>query len=116
MILLLLALANSFEKSEIAPEKRPEYAPVVTSWITTKGYPKEALRHGWEGIAGFTVTVGTDGKVQDCKIIETSGYPVLDEATCREIIAHARFKPALDHDGKPIISTYSQRVRWQISK
>ena len=114
MMLSIVSLAIAAPTAAVALDGPPKYAPVVKSWVTVEGYPAEALRNGWEGVAGFTVTVGTDGKVLDCKIIHSSGHKVLDDATCSEITKRARFTPARDADGRPVVSTYSQQVNWRI--
>jgi protein TonB len=77
-------------------------------------YPKEALKKGWEGVAAFTIKVDVDGKPYDCKITESSGHDVLDKETCRYIIMRARFKPAIDSNGKPYVSDFSSKLRWKI--
>ncbi|MDR2857931.1 MAG: energy transducer TonB [Novosphingobium sp.] len=85
-------------------------------WVTSKGYPQRALRNGWEGIAWFTVTVGTDGKVKNCIITKSTGHAILDAATCNELTLRARFHPALGNDGTPIVSTYDSKMIWRIRK
>lgn len=88
----------------------------AVSWVTDKIYPKEALRYGHEGVAEFTVTVNESGRAEDCVITKSSGWPELDEATCKEFTARVRFKPATDSSGTPIKSKYSNKWRWEIEK
>jgi len=114
MLLTFLSLASTASAVAVAADRPPTYTPIVKSWVTTDGYPAEALQNRWEGVAGFTVTVGTDGKVLDCKIIQSSGHKVLDDATCREITKRARFTPPRDAEGRPVVSTFSQRVNWRM--
>jgi TonB family protein len=71
-------------------------------------------KKGWEGVAAFTIKVDVDGKPYDCKITESSGHDVLDKETCRYIIMRARFKPAIDSNGKPYVSDFSSKLRWKI--
>jgi protein TonB len=58
-----------------------------------------------EGAAG-TVVVGyrirTDGRVDRCAVLRSSGYAELDEATCRLIERRFRFEPARDAGGRAI--------------
>ena len=58
------------------------------------------------------ITVGPDGKVNDCRIEATSGIPQLDQQTCAAIIKRARFQPARLADGKPIHSVYRRDFLW----
>lgn len=86
------------------------------NWATTNDYPSRALREEREGVTGFRVTVGTDGKVTDCQITSSSGHADLDAAACSNIQRRARFSPAMDGEGQPTTGSYSNRVRWVIPK
>jgi protein TonB len=86
------------------------------NWATTNDYPARALREEREGVTGFRVTVGPDGKVVDCQITSSSGHADLDEATCKNVARRARFTPATDGEGNPTTGSYSNRVRWVIPK
>lgn len=59
-------------------------------------------------------TVGPDGRVSDCTVEESSGYPALDTATCKLISGRARFTPARDNDGRPTTDTGEVSVRWML--
>jgi periplasmic protein TonB len=85
------------------------------NWANTDDYPSRALQQEREGTTGFRVTVGTDGRVIDCQITQSSGHPDLDAATCTNVKRRARFSPALQN-GQPVQGSYSNRVRWQIPK
>lgn len=83
-------------------------------WVNTNDYPSRSLQQEEEGITAFRLTVGPHGRVDACHITASSGSALLDAATCSNIIRRARFEPALDDDGNPIVGRYSNRVRWQI--
>ena len=83
-------------------------------WVTTNDYPALALREGREGLVGFTLTVGTDGRVESCDITLSSNSPDLDAAACSLIRQRARFTPARNIKGKAQAGLYANRVRWQI--
>jgi len=85
----------------------------ISSWASTDDYPQGAIRKEAQGVAGFRLTVGPDGRVIDCTITSSSGSPELDDATCKLVSRRARFKPAMQ-DGQPVQSTFSQRIRWQL--
>lgn len=86
------------------------------AWVTTSDYPSEALREQREGVVGFRLTVGPDGRVSGCSVTATSGFAPLDEATCRLLSERATFRPGLDARGRPTASSYSSRVRWIIPR
>ena len=84
------------------------------SWVVTNDYPTYSLAYDEEGTTGFRVTIGVDGKVSHCAVTSSSGYELLDTATCKNITRRARFTPALDNDGNPIEGNFSNRVIWRI--
>jgi len=86
------------------------------NWATANDYPSRALREEREGVTGFRVTVGPDGRVTDCQITSSSGSPDLDQTACEKIRQRARFTPASDGEGNPTSGSYSNRVRWVIPK
>ena len=84
------------------------------NWITESDYPAVALRQKLQGVTTFRLTVGTNGRVAACSILQTSGTNLLDEATCRAVSQRAMFKPALDLNGNAVDGTYTNRIRWII--
>jgi protein TonB len=83
-------------------------------WVTTNDYPAGDIRQEHEGVAGFRVVVGTDGRVKSCEITSSSGFAGLDRATCRNVERRARFDAAKDANGNKVVGTYSNKVLWQI--
>lgn len=83
-------------------------------WATTNDYPARDLREGNQGSVRFTLTVGADGKVQDCTVTGSSGFPGLDAATCKYVSRRARFDPAIDTSGGNVPSIFSSTIRWVI--
>lgn len=58
-----------------------EYNKIVSHWISKyKQYPKEARRLGQEGQTVIQVDITPEGRINDYYIIESSGYPLLDQA------------------------------------
>mgnify|MGYP000269951337 CR=1 FL=1 len=107
---LLLAISPAAARTPVPPQ--PLGNP--GEWIGTSDYPSGALRRQSEGATSFRVTVGIDGRVSACQITVSSGWAVLDEATCRLISERARFSSASDRKGRPVIGYYQNRVRWMI--
>jgi TonB family protein len=83
-----------------------------SSWATTDDYPMLGTINHWEGTTAFRLDVGRDGRVATCQVTSSSGYALMDVATCRHITRRARFNPALNEDGNPIIGRYANRIRW----
>jgi TonB family protein len=81
-------------------------------WVTTDDYPLIALRYDKEGVTGFRLEIDKDGKASNCSVTSGSGANELDDATCRLVMERARFTPARDSRGRPVVGTYANRVRW----
>jgi len=89
---------------------------VPGEWVTPEDYPSADLRNGNQGTTGFQLDVGPDGKVTNCTVTSSSGFPSLDTKACQMLMRRARFSPAKDASGNGIAQTYRNRVRWQIPK
>ena len=63
---------------------------------------------------GVRYAVGPGGTVDDCEIIESSGYPEVDEMTCRVIVERYRFKPARDEEGTPVTKVMEEDYTWTL--
>lgn len=85
-------------------------------WIGTADYPAEALRAMREGSVGFTLEIGVDGVPKGCAIMQSSGDPSLDGATCTLISQRARFRPARDAAGRAVVGSFSNRVVWRVPR
>lgn len=84
------------------------------NWVTSDDYPSRALRQGLQGTTRYQATVSPFGFITDCRIIATSGSPVLDTATCRLIERRARFYPARDEQDQATEATIAQDVVWRL--
>jgi TonB family protein len=82
--------------------------------FSSDDYPNEALRTNQTGTVSVELTIGTDGRVSDCRVKLSSLSPTLDAATCKVLTERARFEPALDRAGRPVSDHYSQRITWKI--
>jgi len=80
--------------------------------IVFRDYPDDARASGLTGKAEFRATTVTDGTVQSCQIIKTSGYPSLDRESCRLLTMYAKFKPVRIKDG---VQTVTGVVKWSPS-
>jgi protein TonB len=110
---------------KIVPIPQPQPLPTGTpreakpmgrsgNWVTTDDYPARDLREGNQGVTRFLLAIGTDGRVQSCQIIGSSGFPGLDRTTCEKVRTRARFESATDGSGNRIAGTFSGSIRWVI--
>ncbi|SFF96039.1 protein TonB [Novosphingobium sp. CF614] len=88
----------------------------LARWVTTDDYPTFDIRAGHAGTVRFLLAIDSGGRVTDCTIVESSGYPGLDAATCRNVTRRARFDPATDAAGERVAGSYSGTIRWVIPR
>ena len=89
-------------------------APFAAHYFRSEDYPSGALDRSAVGSIEARVTVGTDGRVRDCHILQSSGHKDLDAITCANYVKRARFEPARDRSGKPLVSPYVYKVTWRV--
>lgn len=107
-LLLMLAMqASAADKSRAAePITNP------AQWVLTRDYPADALANNEEGTSQVTIAVDREGKVDSCTAKGES--ETLNIAACQLIRERARFKPALDQEGRPTGASVTRWVRWRI--
>ena len=79
--------------------------------ITAADYPLEAWRDGSEGTVRFELDHDAAGTIVDCRITESSGSAVLDDATCPIILKRA--KADLFEYDDPTSGTMKGSYRWK---
>jgi len=78
-------------------------------------YPATAQRNGEEGTVQARLDVNSQGRVERCSIIRSSGSASLDQVTCDVLRKRARFAPARDADGKAVPdSVVTPPVTWRL--
>jgi protein TonB len=103
-----------------APPPPPRIVPPqraranLNSYFSTDDYPAGALRNNEQGTTGFSLTIGTSGRVDACTVTSSSGSSALDQATCRILRSRARYTPARDENGNPAVGRDSGRVTWRL--
>lgn len=83
--------------------------------VSEDDYPAASLRAEEEGVVRVSLSVNTQGKVDNCTVAQSSNFPKLDEKTCQIALRRFRAKPALQN-GTPVASTLVKAIRWQIRK
>jgi protein TonB len=102
------------------PTKAAEDGPTPTplgnpsAWISTADYPPAASAAGQEGRTVFALDVDNKGRVTGCRIIQSSGSPLLDNTTCSSMVVNARFKPAVGANGKPVAGAWQSAMQWKL--
>lgn len=58
------------------------------------------------------MTVGTDGRARNCRVVRPSADAEADMLVCRLAEQRFRFRPATDGQGNPVTATYGWRQEW----
>jgi len=58
------------------------------------------------------MTVGTDGRAGNCRVVRPHPDHEADAIVCRLAEQRFRFRPATDGEGNPVAATYGWRQRW----
>ena len=84
---------------ESAEAQRLEQPPVTIKEV----YPEAGSGLGFKGYVSIAATIGTDGKVHETEILQSSGRFFVDEISLKAAVQWT-FKPARDQNGKPMQS------------
>jgi len=103
-----------YDPAKIAAVVTPAQSISPAEWITNEDYPLSALSERLDGISYIGWTLSVEGRVTNCKVLQSSGVSALDQAACGAVMKRGRAKPALDAAGKPVESYSTRRVRWQL--
>ena len=81
-------------------------------WID--GAPTDAdNREGWyQGTVAVQIAIDRGGRVSNCAPVRGSGNAGLDAMTCRLVKERARFAPALDAQGRQVVSQAYRTIVW----
>lgn len=81
-------------------------------WFEFHDYPMKAFEKHQQGVTRFDLLVDPTGRPVNCIITKSSGYPLLDEGTCKMASFRARFSPARGPDGQPIYGVFRTQAVW----
>jgi protein TonB len=113
-VLAALASAGTVQPMDMPVPAKRARAVTRGELIRSKDYPPESLRNGEHGTVRFQVIVGTNGRIAECRILKSTGFPRLDEATCRAVTARTRFSPARDAAGKRTRDAFTAEMTWAL--
>ncbi len=82
----------------------------IAGGFTGGDYRAARLPRGAIATVRVSFRVRSDGSVDRCSVIGTSGYGAVDEATCRILQQRFRYRPATDQGGRAI--EWEIRTEW----
>lgn len=91
----------------------PQPHGTAASLFSKDDYPPAAAGTGAHGKVVVRLTIDTTGRIAGCTIMQSSGYSVLDQATCNILRRRARYGPGIDKRGQPVVSTVNESIVWR---
>ena len=84
----------------------------VAGALGDRDYPRDFAAQGAGGTVAIAFRVRTDGRVDGCHILSTSGFGALDSLTCSLVERRFRYDPARDASGHNMESTLRTTFTW----
>jgi len=88
--------------------------PRFIDGLDANSYPPEAIRAKAQGDTRVALTVDPYGYAVDCRVVQSSGFKVLDDGTCSKLLRGARFFPALNSEGIATQREWETTVKWRL--
>lgn len=105
---MIEAILATLAMAAIKPVKaEPNRDP--STWVQARDLPRIDEN---AAVTTFDLTVDRSGDPVRCTIIIESGANDLDTAVCESVMKRARFRPATDMNGLPVVSVRRDRVVW----
>lgn len=108
------------ERTPITVTTTPHTQPPIDSGVTaisgthsTPPYPLEARTLSHQGMALLQLTISPKGDVVAANIVQSSGYAELDAAAVSWVLAHWKYKPAIQ-GGVAITSQAQAAVKFDL--
>ena len=99
-------------ESHVAVKAIP--APDIANWIRNADYPSAARKAGIQGTTTMLWRIEANGRIEDCRIIESSGSALLDDKACEVLKLRGRYQPARDDQGRAMPMWQRRVSRWRL--
>ncbi len=85
----------------------------IAGALTNADYARSGLPRGAAGTVVIGFRVRSDGAVDGCHVVRSSGNAIIDRTTCQLVEQRFRFRPALDSTGRAIDYTVNTDFTWR---
>ena len=87
-------------------------AEKVSGELRTRDFPRSGVDQRDGRFIVVRYVVGTDGRVRNCRVVQSSGSAEADAITCRLVEKRFRYRPAQDGSGKPVSDETGWKQWW----
>lgn len=98
-----------------APGSQTKEQLNAQNWdVMLSQYPARARAAREQGPVGFRITLDGEGYATECEVTSSSGYPSLDDETCRLIMTRGEFRGITDEKGRRASGIFEGVLKWQL--
>ncbi|MEI9991744.1 MAG: energy transducer TonB [Rhizomicrobium sp.] len=101
--------------SNVPPAQPDTDASGVSSTHSTPPYPALARMAAHQGTVTLQLVVSAQGDVASATVLQSSGFPELDQAAVTWVMAHWKYKPAIQN-GAPVPSQAQAAVKFDLRR
>lgn len=83
-------------------------------WFSASDYPTNMARGNYQGTVYYRLIVDENGKPKSCHVQRSTRPKDFDETVCRVVMRRGKFEPALDANGNPVPSFWSQAITFRL--
>jgi protein TonB len=87
-------------------------AAKIAGELKTKDFPRSGANERDGRFIVVRYAVGTDGRVRNCRVVQSSGSAEADAITCNLIERRFRYRPAEDASGRPVADDTGWKQWW----
>ena len=84
----------------------------IAGALRDSDFPRGAPEAAAGGVVAIAFRVRSDGRVDRCRVIVSSGVALLDALTCRLVERRFRYRPAGDDSGAPVDAELRTSFTW----
>lgn len=88
-------------------------APATDNTVTLDDYPPESVENNEQGRVIVNTCVAADGHIDEVRLVQSSGYPRLDNAAIIAVTADFRYSAAMQGD-TPVRACFDQPIDWNL--
>ena len=83
-------------------------------WFSGRDYPTNMAKGNYQGTVYYRLIVDESGKPKSCHVQRSTRPNDFDETVCRIVMRRGKFEPALDSNGNPVPSFWSQAITFRL--
>jgi protein TonB len=109
----ILGRPSSMPQAPVGPTVADQAVAGIAATHTIPPYPPLARRLGEQGTVTLRLTISPQGVITGADVLKSSGYAELDQGAISWVMAHWKYKPAVQN-GSPVASQTNAAVMFSL--